>query len=72
MAAKPKSIAQLDLFGPLRHIEVALAREYSLLTKTDRNKYGAHLRAVRETIREIDAALTDAQAKRSAKNANRK
>lgn len=72
MAAKPRTTTQLNLFGPLRHIEIALTREYDLLTKTDRNKFGAQLRAIRENIRDLDTALADAQAKRSAKNANRK
>jgi hypothetical protein len=66
---KSPHLAQLSLFGPLRHIEQALEREYALLSKTDKNKFGADLRCIRENVRDLDERLTAVQEKRKMRNA---
>lgn len=66
---KSKPLTQLSLFGPLRHIEQALTREYDVLTKTDRKNFGPDLRAIREAVRDLNDKLATAQEKRSKRNA---
>ncbi len=66
---KSPPLTQLSLFGPLRHIEQALEREYQMLSKTDRHKFGPALRAVREAVRDLNEKLANTQEKRSKRNA---
>lgn len=61
---------QLSLFGALRHVEMALAREISLLTSHERKAVAVDLFNARDLIRTADERLTEIRenrAKRAAK-----
>lgn len=61
---------QLSLFGALRHVEMALAREISLLSARERKAVAVDLFNARDLIRAADARLTEIRenrAKRAAK-----
>jgi hypothetical protein len=58
---------QLDLFGRLRHIEQALAREIDLLTKYERTQVLPELIHARQIVRSADQRLTEIQENRRKK-----
>jgi hypothetical protein len=62
-------ITQLDIFGELRHIEMAIAREVGLLTPYERKEALHDLLQARELIRDAGAKLTRIRdARRSKRN----
>ena len=71
--SKPKKntpLNQLSLFGPLRHVEQALQREYSLLTKYERDQIGPAIQQAVEIVRNANDKLTRIQDKRRARHGN--
>lgn len=64
---KRVDLAQIDLFGRLRHIEQAIVRETTLLTKYERKLVREKLDAARALIREANDDLTRLDEKRRLK-----
>lgn len=58
-------VRQSSLFGPLDHIESALAREISMLDKYARDKYAPLLHEARENVRTVNEGLLSLREKRS-------
>ena len=61
-------LSQLSLFGPLRHIETAIVREHSLMTKYEKAQAGMELQLALNHVRQANDQLYRIQEKRRARN----
>lgn len=62
---------ELPMYGRLRHIELALAREIMLLSKYERHLTFKKLAAAREAIRDADTLLLLLDEKRRKRDAGK-
>ncbi len=63
------SPAQLDIFSPLRHIELAIEREARLLSKYERSLVRELLHSARRQIQDASEILAHVQSNRLKRNA---